>query len=161
MMKKASVGIDDARVPPPTMKTRASVEAMMDEVEEARLFSEWYVNDAVSRTGYHARHVLHRLPYFDPVLDYLNDFMHKIYNITKYIFEYICHYHFNTARRVAFMKENRRFTMNDINHAFEDCVNKKNECTVKWVQTNAWMKKHVTATSFIRSSCTYSAHMLY
>jgi hypothetical protein len=145
------VGIHDPRVPPVPVKTRESVEALMNEVEDARLVGPVHYKEAVERTGYIRRHVFARLPYFNPVLHYLNDFMHKIYNTVKIIFQYIAHSHFDTKRCAAFAKEKRRFTnnldpFNDDTKRYEQCVDKHGRSSVKWIDTNAWMKANVSVT---------------
>jgi hypothetical protein len=128
------ISIHDPRVPQPTIKTRASVEEMMESVEDARLLGDKAYHDRVEQTGYYGRHVFARLPYFNPVIHYINDSMHKMYNTVKIIFQYIAHQHFDKTRHRAFFNEHRRFS--------DSCVDQHHQYTdddeADWIDTNTW-----------------------
>jgi hypothetical protein len=148
------ISIHDPRVPQPTEKTREMVEKMMDDVEDARVLGDKFYKNAVEETGYFARHVFARLPYFNPVLHYINDFMHKMYNTVKIIFQYIVHAHFDTARHKAFIGEHRRFSESSADQFGAYA----NDDDAGWNDTNAWIKQHVRVHTYTHARMCIHIH---
>jgi hypothetical protein len=121
-----------------TGKTGPDVLKAMEAVRKAKSESKKAYKQAKSTHGYYNMHALSRLFGFDPALHYLNDFMHKIYNIVKLIFQYIGHEHFKEGRKKAFMKEDRRFSDNSLdNHVHDPPADHKK---IEWINTNEYME---------------------
>ena len=131
------VGIDDPRVPPPAPKTPESLAALYEKVDNIindNTLSQKIKHSKLVKLGQKQRDVFNKkYKCLDATKQVVNDFMHAEANLIKYIFKYICHYHFNENRKKAFMQENRRFTMNDV----------EEKDVTHWTYTNEYMKKNV------------------
>jgi hypothetical protein len=125
------VNISHPRVPPPAVKTEETQEKVYENLRSATSAAEH--KRAVKQGGYHQEHVFYDYKCLKIVLHVINDLMHEIYNLIKYIFGYMIQYHFKDFRKRSFMKENRFFTM-------ADTKGKPPDDNTEWIDTNEYYK---------------------